>query len=453
MRSASAPSSKPVSLALLVAYALPGFATSMPTIPAFTFLPALYGTALGLSATGLALLFARTFDVVTDPLIGALSDRTTLRWGRRKPWILLGAFMSGYAILRLSQPPEQVTVVYLMTWSVLLFVGWTLVQVPYTAWGAELSDDYHERVRITAAREGVTVLGIIAAAGVPLVSAQFGQPEMQSFAIIAWLAVILGGPSIAFMLWRVPDPPLPARAKPKPISYGAAVKAVRDIARNKPFMRLLGAWFVNGLATGIPASLFLLYLEHTLQADQAQRAILIPIYFIAAVISIPLWLALCRQIGKHRTWCLAMIVTCAAFVWVPLLEPGQVILFGIISFITGMGFGADVTVPPALQADVVDYDTLRCGKPRAGLLFALWSMATKLALAVGVGVAFPLLDALGFSPSGSNTPQSLLALAIVYALVPAALKLVALAMVWNFPITATQQRRIRKRLNARAARA
>lgn len=425
---------------------------SMPTIPAFTFLPAVYGTSLGLAATGLALLLARVFDVVSDPLIGALSDRTTSRWGRRKPWILAGAIISGYAILRLSQPPAQPTADYLVVWSVLLFVGWTLVQVPYTAWGAELSGDYHQRARITSAREGLAVLGIVAAGAVPFFAARSGRTEQDAFAIIAWMAIILGGPSIIYMLWRVADPLPPPSANPERITYRAALKALRDIGRNRPFVRLLSAWFINGLANGIPAALFLLYLEHVLKADQAQRGILIPVYFVTAIASIPLWLALSRRLGKHRTWCFAMIMTCAAFVWVPLLEPGQVMAFGIISAITGMGFGADVTLPPALQADVVDYDTLRYGKQRAGLLFALWSMATKLALAAAVGITFPALEAYGFSPRGENAGDAIFALAITYSLVPVALKVVAIAMVWTFPIDAKRQIRIRQRLDARAAR-
>jgi Na+/melibiose symporter-like transporter len=394
---------------------------------------------------------ARAFDVITDPLIGVLSDRTTTRWGRRKPWILVGALMSGYAILQLAHPPAQATAAYLTLWSILLFVGWTLVQVPYTAWGAELSDDYYQRARITSAREGLAVVGIVAAGAVPLIAAQSGRTEQEAFSIIAWLAVILGGPAIIYMLWRVADPLPPPAIKPDRLSFRASLKAVRDIARNRPFVRLLSAWFINGLANGIPASLFLLYLEHVLQADQAQRGILIPVYFVTAIASIPLWLFVSKHIGKHRTWCLAMIMTCAAFVWVPLLEPGQVLAFGIISAVTGMGFGADVTLPPALQADVVDYDTLRNGKQRAGLLFALWSMATKLALAVAVGIVFPALEAYGFTPRGPNTVDTIFVLAVTYSLVPVALKILSIVMVWNFPITARRQARIRKRLAMRDA--
>jgi glycoside/pentoside/hexuronide:cation symporter, GPH family len=194
-------------------------------------------------------------------------------------------------------------------------------------------------------------------------------------------------------------------------------------------------------------------LQFRLQADQAERGILILVYFLAAVLAIPVWSALSKKYGKHRAWCFAMIITCAAFAWVPLLEPGQVLAFGVVCVVTGMGLGADLALPPALQADVVDFDTLRNRENRAGLFFALWSMVTKLSLALAVGITFPLLAALGFDPKAeSNSETALWSLAVIYAWVPVVLKLVAIALVWAFPITPARQRLMRKRLDRLAMR-
>ncbi len=148
-----------------------------------------------------------------------------------------------------------------------------------------------------------------------------------------------------------------------------------------------------------------------------------------------------------------MLLACLAFVWVPLLAPGQVIAFGAICVVTGMALGADLALPPALQADVVDYDTLLSGQHRAGLFFALWSMSTKLAFALAVGIAFPALDAFGFTPTGDNDSRAILAVAAGYALVPVALKVVTILIIWGFPITAARQIVIRRRLDSLAARA
>ncbi|MBL8644784.1 MAG: MFS transporter [Rhodospirillaceae bacterium] len=440
-------------LSRIVFYALPGFALAMPTIPAAVFLPSMYGAELGLAAAGAALFIARTADVVTDPLIGALSDRWRFSFGRRKPWILAGALIAGYALIQLFQPPTGVTTAYVTLWSVLLYLGWTMINVPYTAWGAEMTGDYNERVRITSAREGVMLLGIFAAGTIPVWAASAGLSERSALAVISWMAVIAGGPFIALMLWRVPDP-LPRHIpKHTPIlSPRAWLTGLKALSDNKPFLRLLTAWLVNGLANGIPSTLFLLFLQHRLEADQTQRGVLILVYFLAAVLAIPIWSSLSKRIGKHRAWCIAMLVTCAAFVWVPLLAPGDVMAFGVVCIITGMGLGADLALPPALQADVVDFDTLRNRQERAGLFFALWSMSTKLALALAVVLTFPVLAALGFDPKGENSPTALWSLAVIYAWAPVVLKLVAIALVWAFPITAARQRLIRRRLDALAAR-
>ena len=440
-------------LSRIAFYALPGFALAMPTIPAAVFLPSVYATELGLAAAGAALLLARASDVITDPLVGALSDRWRNRFGRRKPWILLGALLAGYSLLKLFQPPVGVTTGYVTLWAVLLYLGWTMINVPYTAWGAELTGNYHERVKVTSGREGVMLLGIFAAGTVPVFAASAGLSEREALGIISWLAVIAGGPFILLMLWRVPDP-LPQRPPARsPLSIAKGWRALKAMSGNKPFMRLLAAWFINGLANGIPSSLFLIFLQHRLDADQAERGILILVYFLAAVLSIPAWSGLSARIGKHRAWCWAMIVTCMAFIWVPMLPPGAVWAFGVVCVVTGVGLGADLALPPALQADVVDFDTLRHKQERAGLFFALWSMSTKLALAVAVGLAFPALAALGFNPKAEqNSPSALWALAVIYALVPVVLKLIAIALVWAFPITASRQRIIRKRLDALAAR-
>lgn len=437
----------------ILAYGAPAFALAMPTIPAFVYLPALYAESLGLATAGFILLSARIVDVVSDPLIGVLSDRYKTRWGRRKPWICIGALLAGFALVQLFQPPDDVGASYLLIWAVLLYLGWTMIAVPYTAWGAEISGDYHQRSRITGVREGLTLVGILAAGSVPAITASMGWAEDEGLAAVSWLAIVIGGPTILVLLFRVPEygaatPPSDRQS----LNWRSLKRATSVLTGNKPFVRILSAWFINGMANGIPAALFLLYLEFGLEADQTQRSVLILVYFLSGVLSIPLWLGLSKKYGKHKAWCFAMIVTCAAFIWVPFLSPGDIALFAIICVITGTGLGADLVLPPALQADVIDFDELRSGKSRAGLFFALWSMSTKLALAVAVGVAFPVLEWLGFSTEGENSASALFALAVIYAGVPVVLKCVAIGSVWTFPITQERQELIRKRLDRRQTR-
>jgi GPH family glycoside/pentoside/hexuronide:cation symporter len=175
------------------------------------------------------------------------------------------------------------------------------------------------------------------------------------------------------------------------------------------------------------------------------------IYFVSAIAAIPLWQACSRRIGKHRSWCWAMVSACAAFIVVPVIPEGGFALFAIVCVVTGMALGADLALPPAIQADVLDYQQLRSGQAQAGLQFALWGMSTKLALAAAVGLALPGLEAAGFDAAAPDA-EGRFALTVIYALVPVVIKISAILVVWRFPLTAARHAVIRRHLSRRDAR-
>ena len=431
---------------VILSYALPAFVVSLPTIPLYIYLPAFYGIelGLGLAATGLLLLFARLFDTVTDPLVGWLSDRFGFKGKRRKPWIALGALVGGLGLFQLLNPPDSVDGSYLILWSIVLYAGWTMVSVPYTAWGAELSGDYNERTLITSWREALGLLGILFAGGVVAAIAGSGAREADAMGVLALTAILLGLLVFPILFYAVPDWPQRPRSCPL-IAWPEFRRGIATLYANRPFCRLLLAWFMNGFANGIPAALFFVYLEFGLGAQQEQRAYLVLAYFLAAVAAIPLWRWLSLRHGKHRVWCVSMLMACAAFVLVPLIAEGALAFFLVVCLVTGMALGADLALPPAIQADVVDYDELKNGVGRAGLQFAFWSMSTKLALALSVGLALPALGILGFDPA-RPTEEGRTALLVIYALVPVVIKVTAVTIMWHFPLTAQRQVTIRRRL-------
>lgn len=424
-------------------YALPALPLAGLTLPVFVHLPAFYGDTLGLglATVGPILLAARLFDVASDPLIGWLSDRTPAAFGRRRLWIAAGTPVLALAAWELLRPPGDAGALHLLLWSMLLYLGWTMVSLPYQAWGAELSGEYHERTRIAGWREAATVAGTLAAVALPAV---WTSRPGEALSAIAIGVVVLLPLTVALCLLQVPEPaPRPGRLRGR--------GALRLLAENRPFRRLLVAYLLNGLANGLPATLFVLYVTHRLAAPDAAGPLLL-VYFLAGLASVPVWLRASRRLGKHRAWCVAMLLACAGFSAAPFLGAGDVPFFAIVCVVTGLTLGADLALPGAIQADVVDVDTAAGGGGRTGLFFALWGMATKLALALAVGLAFPLLGWAGFASGSAAQPaEAMTVLAVLYGLAPLPFKLAAVAVMWRFPLTETAQRELRRRIAEEAA--
>lgn len=413
------------------------------TLPLYIIVPTFYSEVLGLSLSVVAsaLLFVRVLDAVNDPLIGWISDRWRPAFGRRRTVFALSLPLTAYATFRLFWPPPDAGGLYIAFWGSVLSVGFTASLLPFAAWGAEMTGDYRQRSHIAAFREGFTLCGTLIAIAVPFA---IGLDNATGFHGLAVLGVSVG---ILLLLlgtitvMTVPEPPEYSVSR-VPIGTG-----LRHMAANRPFLRLIAAFFINGLANGIPATLFLYFVSDRLVAPD-MRGPLLFLYFAAGIAGVPLAAKAAGRFGKHRTWCCAMLLACASFAIVPAFGPGDVAPFAVICVITGLLLGFDLVLPASIQADVIDVDTLQSGEQRSGLYFAAWSLATKLSLALGVGIVFPLLAYFGFSPSspGPNGDAALFALAALYAWLPVVLKLGAIALMWNFPLDERGQRELRLRI-------
>jgi len=437
---------EPLGRGVLFAYGLPGLPLAALLLPLYVTLPAFYAVDLGLGffTVGIVLLLARLWDVVTDPVIGSLSDRLTTRFGRRRPWLLAGAPIVMVSAGFLFLPGADTDWAALLISTMVLYLGATMILLPYNAWGAELSSDYDERSRITGWREGLVVVGTLLAAGLPAV---VGAERAIALEVIAWSLWIVLPVCLTIAILFVPERPLAVQRRL------AWRQGLRIVWRNGPFRRLIGAYFLNGIANGLPATLFLLYVERVLEAPD-WSGILLFVYFFCGIAAIPLWLRLSARWGKHRTWVAAMVWAAVIFAFVPLLGPGDHLWFLAVCVLTGVSLGADLTLPASMQADVVDLDTLRSRQSRAGIYFALWGVATKLALALAVGIAFPLLALAGLEPGEATaTPSGLFVLAALYSLLPAVIKLGSAVLIAGYPITAARQQRIRHLIEVRTARA
>jgi Na+/melibiose symporter-like transporter len=427
----------------LLAYALPALPLAVLTLPLYVIVPEYYSVVLGLPLAGIgaALLGVRIIDALSDPIAGYLADRTRARLGRRRIWVALALIPTAFACWQLFVPPAGASLTHLFLWGSLLSLASTAVLVPYAAWGAELSQSYAGRTRVAAFRESLVVLGTLCALVIAGVMREGGNSGPALLAIALLVAILLPLLGLVAVL-KVPEP---ADRSTTRVNFR---EGLRHIAANRPFMRLITAYFFNGLANGLPATLFLFYVGRKLEAEALQGPLLIG-YFLCGVLGVPLWLRLAARFGKHRTWCFAMTLACLAFLPAVFLGPGQLPLFAIVCVLTGLALGADLILPASQQADVIDVDTARSGEQRSGLYLALWGLSTKLALALAVGIAFPLLERAGFRADGGES--GLAVLGFLYAGLPVILKLVAIRLMWNFPLGESELARTRAGITARAS--
>jgi Na+/melibiose symporter-like transporter len=207
----------------LALYALPAVAFNLQALPFQAYLTAFYSTqmALPLALVGLGIAITRGLDIFTDIGLGMLSDRLRTRWGRRKPLIMAGLPLAVLAVWMLFVPPEGAGAAYFLFWVVAFNVLISVVEVPFGAWGAELSSDYDERTRVTAWRAVASQLGSFLALSVPLILQQFGYSSTRETLMGMALAYAVLQP-LTFL-------PLLTRVRERPPRHvSAAQPSVRD---------------------------------------------------------------------------------------------------------------------------------------------------------------------------------------------------------------------------------
>lgn len=449
--SGTAANAPALSFGMLASYGFLAFPLAAAVLSLQVFLPTYYAQATGLSLTviGGVLLVARLWDTITDPIIGYLSEKTPARFGRRRFWVLLGSPLIALSVWALFQPPENPSAFYLLGWAIVIYLAGTAVVVPTYAWGADLSPDYQERSRISGVRVLFGLLGSLAALSLPELISQSMPSEagdagnlsggLQGNSIMIIGSLVL---AVTVCCLFVPDN---ARSK---LPKGSPFSSFSLLAQAKPIRQLMASYLLNGIANALPATLFLLFATHVLgAADQA--GLLLLVYFGVCAASVPFWVMASRRWSKHAAWRGAMTVACLVFVWVPFLGAGDTTAFLVVVVATGIAAGADLVLPAALQADLVDWDEDKTGFRRAGIFFALWGTASKLTFAIAIGVAFPLLDLVGFSAQGENGPGELLVLSLLYGGLPVALKLCAVLLMRNYPVSRELHDEIRLRLAQR----
>ena len=412
-------------------YGLMGLPLAFVALPLYVVLPNHYARELGvpLAILGAVLLGSRLFDAFIDPLIGRWSDRLFARSLQAVlAWAALAATVLAIGFALLFFPPIR-QVPLLVIWAtvclMVTYAAYSTLSVMHQSWGAMLGGDENQRSRIVAWREGLGLVGVVVASITPVA---LGLPATTALFFIALAA--------GWWAW--------SRArKPEPAGTHAQRSGVWSSGRpgsvwlpfSRPgFRALLAVFVVNGIASAIPATLILFFVQDRLQAPVAIEPLFLGSYFVCAAAAIPAWLVLVRRIGLARTWGIGMLLSIAVFVFASQLGTGDVAGFVWVCALSGMALGTDLALPSALLAGTIAASGDR-GRSE-GAYFGWWNFATKLNLALAAGVALPVLGWLGYTP-GTRDEAALQTLTWAYCLLPCLLKVVAAGLLYTLIIRKT----------------
>jgi glycoside/pentoside/hexuronide:cation symporter, GPH family len=395
-------------------YGLLGLPLAFVALPLYVILPNHYAREFGmpLATLGVVLLLARLFDAFIDPLLGRLSDKLFAR--SAKSVLAFGAvagvlLATGFVLLFFPPVAVRQQQSTLIAWAsamlLVTYAAYSALSIAHQSWGAMLGGSEAQRGGLVAWREGLGLIGVILASILPVASGLIASTATFTIALFAgWYA------------WTTSIRPFANALNLADASRSSIFKPFQNAA----FNRLLAVFVLNGIASAVPATLILFFVQDRLQAPKQMEAWFLGAYFVCAALAIPVWLRLIKHAGLARSWLVGMVLAIAVFAWAMQLGTGQTTAFLVICALSGVALSADLTIPSALLIGVIA-DAGDRGFAE-GAYFGWWNFATKLALAAGL--TLPLLALLGYTP-GTQQPQALTALTIVYCLVPIAIKIVA----------------------------
>ncbi|HXN12856.1 MAG TPA: MFS transporter, partial [Candidatus Acidoferrales bacterium] len=398
----AAHTSEPLTLKIKLLYGAPSFAGAAMIIPIFIHMPKFYADVVlvPLGYLAMAIAIARSLDALSDPLMGWISDHTHTRLGRRRPYMLIGAPLCGIAFFCLLNPPVALkgkdAAVWFGVTFILYFIFHTVYVLPHYALGPELTQNYNDRSTLFAWRESFTILGTIVASVAPgVLKAAFHLTDRQVFFDLG----IFFGIVLTLLYWLLV---LTVKERPDFVARESnpLVPGVRRALRNRPFAILLASYVVGSIAGAIPATMMPFFNAYVIRpADPiTSLSLLLAGYFGFGFVSLPMWVALARRIGKLNAWLTSFFLGISGGALMFLLGPGDLKALFVLICWAGIGFGAGLFLTPSMQADVIDYDELYTGKRREAQYTAFWSMLPKFIAIPSAAIPIAILASLGYVP-------------------------------------------------------
>lgn len=407
---------------------------------------------------GLGKMLGLVWDGVNDPVTGYVSDRTRTRLGRRRPFLIAAAIPMGLTFALLWMPPADMSGLYAFAYMVLAYVVldtcFTLYATPYLALGAELSDDYHERTQLSAARSYFHVIGLFLGGTLPFaIVARYPGDQAAGYAT---MGIVIGAlMTVVALVTGLGVRERAARAV-ESADDGASLRAfargLGTTLQNRAFRIMLVTFGVIQIGGGIHQTLVPYAFQYWLGRRDLVGTV-IAVYLASFLVSIPLWTLLSKRFGKDRALKLCMLWAAIALASLPfVLSPDMSNLrLGVVLVLAGLGNGGWAVMPVAITADIIDTDELETHKRREGAYFGVWTLALKFATALASGVVGLGLQYVQYVPNVVQSADTIFGIRMLYGPVPATFLLAGLVLFSRFPLTRERHAEVQAALAARRA--
>lgn len=386
--------------------------------------------AVPAALASIAIFAPKIWDVITDPLMGIISDRTRCRWGRRQPYLLAGSFLMGASFMLLFSVPNFNDAFNSFLYVTLVFTlcatSYTIFAVPYISMPTEMTKDPHERTILMSWRMGSAIVGImLGGAGAPLVVDMAGGGR-TGYAIMSVFIGVLCGASMLVSYLSTRNLQL---YEATPSSYSVS-EQVKIALRNRPFFLLMGAYILQLMGIGCFSAALPFFAVDVLSGSGATVTLIFFIFNGAAVLSMPVWVRISRSIGKVRAYMYATLLISITFSSLSLAKLGypETIFYSQI-FLAGLFFSGQQLLPFSLLPDAIDIDAQQCGMRREGMFTGIWTAGEKTGLAFGGLLTGLFLSLFGYiEAAGQNVAQpdaALFSIRLAFSLVPAFLLVIS----------------------------
>lgn len=434
-----------VALWLFAATAFPLQAIAMAVS---IYLPQHYArhTGLDLASIGAAFALVRLIDLPIDPLLGIFMDRTRTRWGRYRFWLVLGAPVTMAGVFMLFMAGGGVGIEYVMLWLLVMYVGTSMLTLAHSAWAAVLSPSYNERSRTFGAIGAMGVAGMTLVFAVPLLAPAgdgqgLGVPEMGWFIILSIPIAVYA--SSAF---------LPEQVGAPAAGHRVSLKDYFALLADRNMLRIFLSMLLFSIGTAWEGALFLFYFTDVRGFTVQEASLLLIAALGVGLLGAPAIGRFSTMVGKHGSVLItgaAYVTALASLVLVPLDAP---LLACVPVVCTGFLYAGFHVLLRSMTADVADEIRLSQGKERAGLLYALITMAPKLSAAIAIGLTFNVLAAIGYDPAVDTvkTPEAMTGLTATYLLGPIGFVMLGAICMFGYKLGPARTEEIQRLLRERA---